>query len=77
LEGIEEHDSSYNFKTGIAEQLSPVSDFVKKSGALSQEVLDSISGKVNALQKKIGYDGNYERWVNSHLPKRLEEMVNS
>ncbi len=35
----------------------------------------AIFEKVNALQKKAGYSGDYMEWIKSHLPIRLEEMV--
>lgn len=34
-----------------------------------------IMAKVKSLQERAGYDNNYEKWVNQHLPKRLEDIL--
>lgn len=33
-----------------------------------------ILNRIEALQKQVGYDGNYDKWIKKHLPVRLENM---
>lgn len=42
---------------------------------LSVEKIEDIHGRVNELQKKVGYDGNFEKWIENHIPPRLEKMI--
>lgn len=37
--------------------------------------VQEILKKVEALQKKVGYDGDYDKWIKNHLPPRLENMA--
>lgn len=67
-----EHESDFEIKTDVAKQVAHIIKMIKKVEPVSEEVLDSINKKVDALQKKSGYDGNYTAWIKKHLPKRLE-----
>ncbi len=44
---------------------------------LSEKEVKAIDDKLKALQESVGYDGNYEQWVRSHLCARLESMKES
>lgn len=35
-----------------------------------------ILKRVEELQNRVGYDGDYDKWIKKHLPVRLEDMVN-
>ncbi len=48
---------------------------IEKQQFLSDEVIHSILEKTEALQRKVGYDGNYENWVAQNTPTRLEDML--
>lgn len=37
--------------------------------------IDAINAKVEELQKKAGYEGDYQKWVDAHRPLRLEDML--
>ena len=37
--------------------------------------IDAINAKVEELQKKAGYDGDYQKWIDAHRPLRLEDML--
>ncbi len=37
--------------------------------------IDAINAKVKELQKKAGYEGDYQKWVDVHRPLRLEDML--
>lgn len=50
---------------GQIERLTPPNDDQRKA----------ILEKVAALQKQVGYNGDYMKWVAKHLPVRLENMI--
>lgn len=74
--GIQDKDSDFEMpiKTGIDKQVAPIVSFIKESEALSDHEYKGILTKVNDLQMKAGYDGNYKKWISKHLPTRLENM---
>lgn len=37
--------------------------------------IEAILARVRECQQTAGYDGNYKRWVQRHLPKRLEDLL--
>ena len=37
--------------------------------------IELILERVRELQAKTGYDGNYEKWIKTHLPKRVENLI--
>ncbi len=41
---------------------------------LSADEVKAIDDKLKAMQEKVGYDGQYEQWIKSHLSTRLESM---
>ncbi len=47
----------------------------EKKQFLSDEVIQFIMDKTEALQKKAGFDGDYESWVKQNTPPRLEDMI--
>jgi ferredoxin--NADP+ reductase len=48
---------------------------IEKQQFLSDELIQSILDKTEALQKKVGYTGDYEKWVIQNTPTRLEDMI--
>jgi hypothetical protein len=46
-----------------------------RKGMLNQEQMQSIINRIKELQRKAGYDGNYQRWIERHRPVRLEELL--
>jgi len=67
-------DEEEIIKTDIDKQMSPVASLVKEGKVLSEEECRMILEKVYKLQNRVGYDGNYKKWINNHLPIRLENM---
>ncbi len=47
---------------------------IKERDLLSIAEIEAIREKVHKAQQHAGYDNNYERWVEKHLPVRLENM---
>ncbi|MCS7170267.1 MAG: hypothetical protein NZ949_06545, partial [Candidatus Kapabacteria bacterium] len=42
---------------------------------LLPERLQAIEERIQQLQQRVGYTGDYRSWIQRHLPKRLEEML--
>jgi hypothetical protein len=47
---------------------------LKTKAALSDQYISEILDKVRQLQKRVGYQGNYQEWIRQNLPLRLENM---
>ncbi|RMI19507.1 MAG: hypothetical protein D6681_02940 [Calditrichaeota bacterium] len=47
----------------------------REKGLLSVEQIQAILKRVQEYQQRVGYHGDYRRWVEAHRPVRLEEMV--
>lgn len=58
----------------VNSDMHKIIETIEKQQFLSDEVIQSILEKTEALQRKAGYDGNYERWVSQNTPPRLEDM---
>jgi len=67
------HKSDYEFKTGIQEQLRPVSSYIEQSEPIKEELLNKILDRVRVMQEKVGYS-DYNKWIKNNLPVRLENM---
>lgn len=52
-----------------------IGERLKEVPPLSMENMEDINRRVKELQNKTGYDGNYNRWIENHLPPRLEKMI--
>ncbi len=59
----------------VGAHLEQIAQFLESRRALSSPGLDRIEQRVRALQHRVGYDGNYRRWVNRHRPLRLEALL--
>lgn len=46
-----------------------------EQNALSEEQYAGTIQMIKQLQAKVGYDNNFDAWVNSHLPPRLEHLL--
>ncbi len=59
----------------VKKDISEIIRAVEHSKFLSDDVIDSIINKTKMLQKKSGYLGDYDVWIKSHLPVRLENLT--
>jgi NADPH-dependent glutamate synthase beta subunit-like oxidoreductase len=46
-----------------------------KRGMLNADQMQSILNRIRELQRKAGYDGDYQKWVKRHRPVRLEQIL--
>lgn len=61
-------------ESNISEQIDVISEKFKKKNLLSVEKIEKLQDRIKEFQQKANYDGNYGKWVERHLPKRLEEL---
>ena len=59
----------------IEQQVSSISDRIEHQQFLSEEVINNIQEKIQALQQSTGYPGNFMEWVAKNLPERLEDQL--
>lgn len=57
------------------ERVDSVVDELQCLMPMNGEQLSEIEEKILKAQQNAGYDGNYEKWISKHLPKRLEDMI--
>lgn len=62
-------------ETMVGEQSKKIAAAVQTAKPLTNEMLEDLENRVAAAQKRTGYDGNYENWIEKHLPKRLENLI--
>ena len=62
-------------ESGIRDQVNVIVDRIERKKFMPKEVIEDILQKTEALQRKVGYDGNYPSWVEKNLPTRLEDML--
>ncbi len=59
----------------VTQDISRIIDVIKKQQFLPDHVIKNIMNKTFALQKKVGYNGDYRLWIQRHIPPRLEDML--
>ncbi len=68
-----------NMFTGAASDASQKIDtlfnFIEGGDRCTLTQIEAINSKVAELQKKIGYNGDYQKWIETHRPIRLEDMI--
>ncbi len=69
-----EGEPNQDVRSRIDEAISALSKEIKDF-KISSETFQSILSRINKLQQKAGYDGNYLKWVEDHMPERLEKLL--
>ncbi|MEQ9426258.1 MAG: FAD-dependent oxidoreductase [Cyclobacteriaceae bacterium] len=59
----------------ITEQVSHIADHIQRKKFMPDAVIEGILDKTEALQKKVGYEGDYRKWVEKNVPVRLEDLL--
>jgi len=59
-----------------AEQARKISREVKKNDPLSRNQIEFIFKQIKEMQTRVGYAGNYKKWIKQNRPVRMEEMNN-
>ena len=58
----------------LSEQVTAINSALDAQKLLSSEQISAIFDRAKARQKQVGFDGDYEKWRQKHLPVRLENM---
>jgi len=73
----EEHFAKYLEITasGVADQADGIADKFSDSNLLPVEKVGELDTKIEELQQRSGYTGDYATWRNDNIPIRLEDML--
>ena len=58
----------------VMENIDGIAQYISTLPSVTEKEYQAIQKKIKALQTKAGYDGNYRRWIEQHLPIRLEDQ---
>ncbi|MEN7549974.1 FAD-dependent oxidoreductase [Rapidithrix thailandica] len=58
----------------IEKKISSIAEQIQQKKFMPDEVIQSILDRTEALQRKVGYDGEYDDWIDKLLPDRLENI---
>ncbi|MDW8224814.1 MAG: FAD-dependent oxidoreductase [Bacteroidota bacterium] len=59
----------------VAQEVAQIAEHLDGRIPLLPERLQAIEERIQQLQQRVGYTGDYRSWIQRHLPKRLEEML--
>ncbi len=62
-------------ESGVQENIETITSLIESKQILSDVKVKEIEDRITALWAKVNYDGNYRKWIQKHIPKRLEEQV--
>jgi len=62
-------------EAAVAEDIDKIAESLKNKNLLSIEKIQELKNRIKEYQQKSGFDGDYDKWVKKHLPKRLEDMI--
>jgi NADPH-dependent glutamate synthase beta subunit-like oxidoreductase len=62
-------------EASVAEQMNDLSGYLADKEVLPVEKIEAIQNRIAGYQEEAGYNGNFMKWVDQHLPKRLEDML--
>ncbi len=77
---LEWHEEDYErwrkeTEVKVYEDIRRIIEVIQTRQFMPNDVIENILNKTNELQKKVGYDGNYDEWVKQNTPTRLENMI--
>lgn len=59
----------------VFKDINRIVEVIQTRQFMSDDVIQGIIDKTQALQDKAGYDGNFANWATKNTPPRLENMV--
>jgi len=62
-------------ESNIGQKVDTIAENLKNKNLLSVEKIQELKDRIKEFQQKVNYDGDYNKWVEKHLPKRLEDMI--
>ena len=64
-------------EAGAQIEVQQLMEKLNQDNLLSTDKIADIDSKIKSCQSKVSYNGDYDNWVKTHLPKRLEDMIDS
>jgi NADPH-dependent glutamate synthase beta subunit-like oxidoreductase len=59
----------------VDEKIDSIESKLRDKKFLSGHRIENIMERIDTLHKKVNYHGDYNAWINHHLPTRLEKML--
>jgi NADPH-dependent glutamate synthase beta subunit-like oxidoreductase len=56
-------------------KIETISQLLKEKDVLDINQMKQLHTKISQLQKQVGYKGDYDNWINEHIPVRLEHLI--
>ncbi len=77
LDPMEENYSNYfrKIEDGVVASLGSIVNDLDKCEIHPDEEIQKLLNRTKKLQEKVGFDGNYQKWVDSWRPERLEKSI--
>lgn len=57
------------------QRVSSLFNFIEGGERCTLNEIEAINVKIEELQQKVGFDGDYKKWVDEHRPIRLEDIT--
>jgi len=58
-------------------RVDKITDILNQKNVLSIAEIQSIVAKIETLQKRVSYDGNYPRWIQQHAVEKLQDILDT
>ena len=62
-------------EASVADQMNALTGYLEDKEVLSTEKIEELQNRISGYQEEAGYNGDFMKWVDQHLPKRLEDML--
>lgn len=62
-------------ESSVADEVTRIAEHLIGKPLLEEEQIRAIDERLDQLCRRVSYDGDYEGWIQRHLPKRLEDLL--
>ena len=56
-------------------KIETIGKMLKEKDVLDINQMKRLHNKIRDFQKRVGYQGDYDNWINEHIPVRLEHLI--
>ncbi len=72
----EDYQRLLSFATQRTEKrIQKITEVLEEKNLLSVEDVRSLIEKVEACQRRVGYQGNYSDWIEAHQPETIADVI--
>jgi NADPH-dependent glutamate synthase beta subunit-like oxidoreductase len=57
------------------EKIESIESKLRDKKVLSKQKIETLMERIDTLHRKVNYHGDYDAWINHHLPTRLEKTL--